>query len=511
MKKANLNRIRELKEKLSIALKKIDEMKERMEESEKKYKDLYENAPDMYHTIDKKGIIIDCNNTELMTLGYSKDELIGRSILDIQTEDSREKGKKAMSELFSSGKIEGLELQFVKKSGELIDVGINATVIYDRNGRAFGTRSVIRDITKEKKMMSVIRDSQFKLKAIFDAITDGICLINKDFTIENINKSMALYFSGSPVEFVSKKCYDAFENKGSMCEGCKVMKTFNTGETVSYTHIKKLKDGKFVELDVSTFPITDEKGKVAQIVYYMRDVTERRRLEREVEYSQRLAELGEIITGVAHEVRTPLQNIFTGLDLLEGEARKKELDLDIVNNLRRFIGDMDFIVQELLDFTKPIRLKLEECDITNIVDDIILSRNQQMKKWKIKVFKKYDKLVKKSFMDIKKVKHIFNNIIENSIHAMPDGGEFTASVNSYNDYRGKFIKIQFSDTGCGISRRNIDKIFNPLFSTKSKGIGMGLAIAKRFIEQHSGEIIADSEEGKGCSITVLLPLKESES
>jgi PAS domain S-box-containing protein len=497
----------EIKEKLEDAQREVDRLNERLRESEERYYDLYENAPDMYHTINKKGLIIECNMTEAKVLGYSKEELIGKSVFDIQTEESRKIGKKAMEKLFRRGEIKGLELQFVKKNGDVMDVSINATVIYDKNGNAVGTRSVIRDITKKKRMIEIIKNSNFKLQAIFDAITDGICLIDKDFKIQNINRSVPKYFGSSPVDFIGKKCYIAFEEGGKMCEGCNVIKTFTTGEPVNYTRVRRLKDGTSVELEVSAFPVKGKKGKIEQVVYYMKDVTERKRMERQMESSRKLAALGGIVAGVTHEVRNPLQNILTGIDLLELEAKKKGLSLDILKNLRSFTGDMDFIIKELLDYSKPVKLDLKEWAITDVVSGVIDAFEERMRKGKIEVLKDYEKDLKRVNIDVRRIRQSIRNIIENSIDAMPDGGEFTTTISSHNNNRGEFISIRFSDSGIGISKKNIERVFEPFFSTKADGMGMGLAVAKRFVEVHDGEIALNSEEGKGCDVTILLPIK----
>ncbi len=508
MEEKNSDELKELKGKLDRALKEINRLNDDLSESEKRYYDLYENAPDMYHTINKKGIIIECNRTESEMLGYPKEELIGKSVFDIQTEESRKEGKKAMGKLFRSGEIKGLELQFVKKSGDVMDVSINATVIYDKNGKAVGTRSVIRDITKKNRMMEIIKNSNFKLHAIFDAITDGICLIDRNFTIQNINKSVPKYFGSSPVDFIGKRCYIAFEEGGKRCEGCNVIKTFDTGEPVNYTRIRRLKDGTSVELEVSAFPVKGKKGKIEQVVYYMKDVTEKKRLERQMESSRKLASLGEIVAGVTHEVRNPLQNILTGIDLLELEAKKKGLSLDILKNLRSFTGDMDFIIQELLDYSKPVKLELKEWAITDVVSGIIDTFEEQMKKGKIKVLKNYEKDLKRVYIDVRRIRQSFRNIIQNSMHAMPYGGEFTAAISSHHNQRGEFISIRFLDIGHGISKKDIERVFEPFFSTEADGMGMGLAVAKRFVELHNGEITVNSEEGKGCEVTVILPVKK---
>jgi len=278
---------------LDMALKEIDGLKIKLEESEMKYRDLYESAPNMYHTINTEGIIVDCNRIEADILGYSKEELIGNSILDFQTEESRKTGKKAMNKLFNEGNIKGLELQFVKKDGGVIDVSINAAVIYDRKGRPIGTRSVMRDITKDKKMMEIIKNSNFKLQAIFDAITDGICLIDKNFTIQEINRGMTGYLGVSPLDFIGRRCYSALAGRENMCKDCRAIYTFYRGDPVSYSVSKELNDG-YHEFEISIFPVRNEKGGVEQVVYYIKDITEKKGMERKAEeYMKRLTELGK--------------------------------------------------------------------------------------------------------------------------------------------------------------------------------------------------------------------------
>jgi signal transduction histidine kinase len=228
--------------------------------------------------------------------------------------------------------------------------------------------------------------------------------------------------------------------------------------------------------------------------------------------ADRLASLGTLTAGLAHEIRNPLVAIKTFTQLLPERLNDEEF-------LNKFLGiasgEVDriaLLINELLEFAKPSEPKLELENITTILDGMILLISTEAKKKQINVIKKYSANLPPVQIDREQIKQVFLNILLNAIEATPEDGSITVKTRSFMKPGGEpYIQIEFTDTGCGIPPEKLEEIFNPFFTTKSAGSGLGLSISHQIVEDHKGYIHVESELTKGSSFFINLPLTQEKT
>jgi len=228
--------------------------------------------------------------------------------------------------------------------------------------------------------------------------------------------------------------------------------------------------------------------------------------------ADRLASLGTLTAGLAHEIRNPLVAIKTFTQLLPERLNDEEF-------LNKFLGiasgEVDriaLLINELLEFAKPSEPKLELENITTILDGMILLISTEAKKKQINVIKNYALDLPPVQIDREQIKQVFLNILLNAIEATPEDGSITVKTRSFMKPGGEpYIQIEFTDTGFGIPPEKLEEIFNPFFTTKSAGSGLGLSISHQIIEDHKGYIHVESELTKGSSFFINLPLTQEKT
>jgi PAS domain S-box-containing protein len=255
--------------------------------------------------------------------------------------------------------------------------------------------------------------------------------------------------------------------------------------------------------------IRDADGKPVEVMGYWTDVTERKRLEAQLIESQRLASIGEATAMVGHDLRNPLQAITTSLYLgrkgyesLPPEYAKAAEECGLVRWLSLVEGEieyMDKIVSDLQDYAVPLKPDLSQVNIAQLLKDTV-SKTQIPSNVNLSVHVEEGLQL---MIDRGLMKRIFRNLITNAVQAMPEGGELTIDASKSD----KEALVSFHDTGVGIPQEDFSKLFNPFFTTKAKGQGLGLAVCKRLVEAHGGEITVESKLGEGTTFTVTLPKK----
>jgi two-component system sensor histidine kinase HydH len=263
------------------------------------------------------------------------------------------------------------------------------------------------------------------------------------------------------------------------------------------------RDGNLVPLKISSSQMRDHAGEVIGTVLILRDMREIRKMERKLERSRRLAALGQMATAVAHEIRNPLGTLRGFAQYCRSQAEENsenhqyaELMMSEVDRLNQTIsGMLQFSRQREPDMTEVDMKELLEKTATLMAPDFI-SHNISMHldvEEDVRIEADPDMLLQ-----------VLLNLIGNSIHATPEGGKITVSVKR----SGETVRIEVKDTGRGMTESERDKMFNPFFTTRKKGTGLGLAVSHQIVEQHDGHFETESSPGKGTTITVVLPLSQ---
>jgi two-component system sensor histidine kinase HydH len=263
-----------------------------------------------------------------------------------------------------------------------------------------------------------------------------------------------------------------------------------------------LKEG-FIPLSVSVTPLKASEGVSLGAVIILRDLREIRDLQEKVRRSERLASLGRLAAGIAHEIRNPLSSIKGFTQYFRDKFDAGSEDRAYADIVIREVERLDRVIAQLLDFARPRELSLTIQPLSELL-------NHPLKLIETDLGKRGITLVRTTFAenevtaDTDQMTQAFLNIFLNAMDAMAEGGEL--DVRTVLKAKQGVVEISISDTGAGISRENLSRIFDPFFSTKKKGTGLGLAIAAKIVEAHRGELSVQSEEGKGATFTVRLPL-----
>lgn len=251
------------------------------------------------------------------------------------------------------------------------------------------------------------------------------------------------------------------------------------------------------EVNVKT---KDEIGSLARSFDQM---TRELKLSRDkLVQSEKLAAIGKLSAGIAHEIRNPLTSMKMIIQLLRKKFQQDESAKESLQIILNEIDRLELIISGFLDFARPLELSLKPTNIANVIAEVTSLMQANLKHRKIKLIEKIDENIPEIMLDNNRMKQVLMNIILNSMQAMPEGGTITIQCH-YNQYEQR-IYIEISDTGIGMSQNVLDHAFEPFFSAKSNGTGMGLANVKKIIDLHNGDIKIESAEGKGTRVIISL-------
>jgi PAS domain S-box-containing protein len=276
----------------------------------------------------------------------------------------------------------------------------------------------------------------------------------------------------------------------------------------------RAKNGEKIPVSCSSSLLKDPQGEVLGAVEVFSDQTELKRMEGEVTQVRTLAAIGEIAAVVVHEVKNPLGGIRGFAELLQRDLEEGDPRRRCVDKIVEGVDALDRIVKSLLDYTKPVKLNLHNIEMTEFVDEVIsfFRMDISQKGAQIRIVKRYPEGELFCQLDDEQFRQILLNLLHNAVEAMPHGGELTVDLNqetreSVADQKptGSGIMLRLSDTGIGMNRETLDKLFTPFFTTKPGGTGLGLSTVKKIVEAHRGWINVDSEPGKGTTVLVRLP------
>ena len=258
-------------------------------------------------------------------------------------------------------------------------------------------------------------------------------------------------------------------------------------------------------VEVTITEIIGEQGNFIGHVFILKDLSDIRALELEIQQKNKLAAVGNLAAGVAHEVRNPLSSIrgyaaYFG-SLFDSDSDNKKA----ANIMAEEVDRVNRVISELLEFARPMELELQEVEIFDLVDKALRLIKYEAEMAKVNIAKSIEADIPKVAMDKDRLTQVLLNIFINGIQAMKAGGDLTVEVFTREDK----LKFQISDTGDGISAEDQANIFNPYFTTKKKGSGLGLAIAFKIIESHGGSIKIESAKGKGTMFVISIPLDQN--
>lgn len=270
--------------------------------------------------------------------------------------------------------------------------------------------------------------------------------------------------------------------------------------------VRRIKNGLAeMEQDISRLlpEMPGETGQVAQAINKMAlSLAEKEKLEEELRRSERLAALGRLVTGVAHELRNPIGVVKATVQVMETEFKSLPDMNEFTTVIKEQIDRQNRVIQELLDFGRPSKSVVQPVNVNSLLEKVLTFTSPMLRQHKIDFKIQTDRELPMVNADGERIKQVYVNLILNAVQAMPEGGKFNISTYSKNGH----VCTEFQDSGEGIAPEHLSSIFDPFYTTKETGIGLGLSISHQIVKSHGGNIQVTSEIGKGTTFTVYLPI-----
>lgn len=357
-----------------------------------------------------------------------------------------------------------------------------------------------------------------ELQTVFDSITDDISIINADFTIRNANARYLKTIGKTLAELEGKKCHDLYWNNASLCEQCAVARVFKTGEPVLRQKVILRRGDEQKHLEISTYPVFDRHRKIVNVIEYVRDMTDEVHMLEQLIRSEKLAGIGVMTTGIAHEMNNALSGIAGTASNLLTMPEKFDLSEKAVNRIFSILDAATratSVMKNLLQFSNPLREETRiMVNIKQVIKKIVTNVYIQEAP-DIERRMQFDEILPPIKADHSKIELVLMNVISNAIRSIQDkknragkeGKPYKGSLVVSARRQHDMVLVTVTDNGVGIPENIRSKIFDPFFSTwpVSKGTGLGLSTALHIVEEHGGRIYFESIDDL-TTFSILLPI-----
>ncbi|PFD98457.1 PAS domain-containing sensor histidine kinase [Bacillus cereus] len=469
-----------------------------LSQKEEQLHTILQNMPIMVDALDKNGKFILWNRECELVTGYAAEEIVGNpKALELLYPD--ESYRKQMQKKFSvRGKsFRDWEMNLTCKNGEIKTImWSNISEQFPVPGYSYWAVGV--DITHRKGIEEQLKQQTSELELIFKALPDLCFLTEADGTIIDYKAGSPAKFYVPAESFMGKKFYEVLPSPVAQQFREAIHQVQHKESTVIVEYPLTLK-GSISFFEARCLPLLKDK-----VMIIVRDITERKKTEELLNKSDTLAAIGQLAAGVAHEVRNPLTVIkgFIQLFQINQADQDKYFEL-MLSEIER----IEAILHEFLSIAKTDVIPTEKKNLCFILKNVVSLINTKAIMTNIQINLHIES--KELIIDCceNQLKQVFINILQNSIEAMPDGGEISIYVKKSE--REEVI-INIVDEGLGIPEERIKRLGEPFYSTKEKGTGIGLMLSYKIIESHQGRISIMSEVGVGTSVTIYLPMFQSE-
>ncbi|QNF31021.1 PAS domain S-box protein [Metabacillus sp. KUDC1714] len=476
--------MRDITEKRSMELK--------LYKSEERFREIFENAIDAIMIWRKDGQILRVNQAASRTFELAEEELVTRNILDFidQTTLAFAKVKK---EYFQMGAIRE-ELLFHMPNGQNKELEFTSKMDIAEGHHL----TIFRNVSERKRMVKILKESEQKFRKIFDGAMDGIVLFNNDFEIIEANPSAMRILNGSSENIISFNLYELlFSDLKQDRVHTEFASTYWEESLQEITY--KFENGEEKILEFTLKSNINENMNLA----VFRDVTEKRELEEQLRKSDTLNVVGELAAGIAHEIRNPMTALKGFIQLLEGSV-KDDFSM-YFNVITSELSRIESIITEFLILARPQAIKYLKIEIGKIMKETIDLLNAQAILVNVQMKLSLEKDLPLIYCEPNQLKQVFINVLKNAIEVMTKGGQIDVQIKRKDE---RHIVVSIIDRGTGISEDKIKRLGQPFYTTKERGTGLGLMVSYKIIEEHRGIVDVESEEGKGTTFHITLPINQ---
>jgi len=514
---SDTRRFRECLENLTVAdetVRRNKELSQEIKRSEYRYRDLLENANDFIFTLDQDGKFVYLNNRFKPLTGFKKKEWLQRDFSELIVEKDRKRAKKNY-QLVHQGRARIFQAQIISNISDCYILSFNITPIFE-HGSIVGSMGIARDVTEQKKMENEILELKNFNESIIQSMEAGLLTVDLKGFITSLNTGAERILGWKTNEVLGKKIKSVL-----IPEEVDILLMSSTKPgSLPYSRETQLtvKSGEKISIGFTTTDrIDNQNNKVGTIVSF-RDISELKQMQSEVKRMERLASLGILASGIAHEIKNPLAGIKSLSQTCKEEFEEGDSRLEYLTRIINQVNRLDELLKAIVAFARPKPPDRKSYDIKKVIHEVVNLITKKLKTNNIEYIEDIDDNLPIVVIDPQQIQQVFLNLILNAIDAVSKDGSITVSAKPVKFTTPKlikksdkwikqdsFVKINITDTGKGIPQQQLESIFDPFFTTKSDGLGMGLSIVYRIIEDHHGDIDVNSKPNKGTTFTITLP------
>ncbi len=488
---------------------------------EQEYRAIIRTTVDGFWQTDMQGRFLDVNEAYCSLIGYSHDELLNMVITDIEAIEKPEETAKRIQKIRETGS-DRFESCHRRKDGEIVDVEISVNYLQVDGERLF---VFVRDITERKRAEESLRASEARYRLLAENVRDVIFSTDMNLRFTYISPSAKYLVDRTAEEIMSmsfeqlltpssqKLALDVFAEE--MARANVAPPDPGRSRTLEIKFIRR--DGSLLWAELKMSFIREPDGRPIGILGVMRDIAERKKAEEErrgmeqkAQLASRLASVGELAAGIAHEINNPLTGVIGYAELLMYEDVPEHIknDLKIIYEGGKRVAD---VVRGLLTFARQTRPERTVVDVNQIIEIVLRLRAYELETGNIKVTARLAPDIPVTVADAGQLQQVFLNLIINAEMEMRSAhrkGKLIIKTERIDNT----IRVSFKDDGPGIAEENLERIFDPFFTTKGvgEGTGLGLSICHGIVNEHGGRIWAESQMGKGATFIVELPVVTEE-
>jgi PAS domain S-box-containing protein len=497
-------------------------MEESLRESEIRYRRLFESARDGILILNAVTLkITDVNPFMTELLGYSHAEFLGKELWEIGLFSDKEASQATFRALQKTGYVRYADLPLQTIEGKPWEVEFVSNV-YEEDGRQV-IQCNIRDITERK----LTEESRDRLAAIVESSDDAIFLKTFEGIVTSWNASAERMYGYTASEAIGQHISFIIPPECAE-ELAGILVNLQCGGRIKHLEtVRVRKDGTKIHVSVSISPVISAKGRLLGASAIARDITERKRAEATMRakseelsamtqqfwQASKLATMGELAAGVAHELNNPLATVALRTESLLGQFDEGDPKQRALKIIEQEVERMAKLVGNLLQFSRRNQQQISKIDVNREIENTLDFIEHHLRSRQINVVREFADALPTLHADHQQLRQVFLNLLTNASDAMKQGGTLTLRVaaGQTEDDAGAVV-IEFADTGTGIEPEDLLKVWEPFFTTKDegKGTGLGLAICRRIVEEHKGTINIESEVGRGTTVRITLPAAEGE-
>jgi len=469
---------------------------------------IVEDSDDAIISLDLDGTITSWNAAAERLFGYRAEEAIGRTRALIIPPDRQAEETTVLPRIRSGERVDHFETARRTKDQRILDVSLTMSPIRDGQGTITGVSKIVRDITERKWTEAALRQSHATTLALLDSAAEGIVIVDEGGRITSVNGQVEELFGYSQGELIGQLVEVLIPERSWLQHrqhradylAAPEVRAMGKGQELT----GRRRDGSEVPVEISLSYIRTAGG--LRVMALITDITERRTLAESSRQAEKLAALGALSAGIAHELNNPLGVIISRIELMLLEDETQALsavvreDLQVVHRQAR---RMARLVQSLLAYARPMAPPRGAVDVNQVVDEVLLFAEKQLAKEGVRIVATLDRSLPPIVGDGNQLEQVLLNLLTNAQQAIDGGGEVRIVTRRILDPPGT-IELIVADTGRGIPPELLSKIFEPFFTTKAAGTGLGLSITSRIVKEHGWMMHVQSAPGEGTEFTLRL-------